>query len=233
MRCLFASIALSAACGEEGTVARVSFAAEAHGAASGPLEIDTPSGWHVRLETARISIGPIYFRNIKPNAGGVEDEGRVIAQVLAQFTVDALDPTPRTIEGGGLGTSEPTLSAEVRLAEAADGPIAEAFGIRSAIAQISGVATKTSSVVSFEGSFRVLKTGSDFKVFRDHRLTGVPADIIPDQGGTLSVIVDASHWVDSVVFDRLVSGSLDSPAALGQLRAGVVSRAAFSFNWSP
>lgn len=238
MRMMSLSIALLiVGCGDEGTVARVRFEVEARGLArstAAPLELMTPSGWSVRLDRALLSLGPLYFRNVTPNAGTVEVDGRVIAQVLSEVTVDALDPVARPVEGGGNGTSEPARSAEVRLAEATRGQLAEQFGPGRVIAHLSGQATKSSSVVDFDGAFEIPAAGSaPYKVFRDHRLLGVPSEFTPDEGGTLTLEVDPSHWLDSVVFEQLGVDGFDAAPARAQLRAGIGSRAAFSFTWRP
>lgn len=206
--------------------------------ASQPFTVTTPSGWSVTLTAAQVAIGPVYFRNGPPGAGTDEDDGRVVGEVLAQFTVDALDPNLGAIEGAGHGVTEPARSAEVRLYEANDGPIADGAGAGVAVAHVAGVAQRDGVTVRFDGALALAMGGgsaSGYPSALAHRVAHIAADFTPDEGGTLTLRVDPSHWLDAVAFDPAgTPPDFTTRTATTQLLGGVgAASGVFAFTWEP
>jgi hypothetical protein len=200
-----------------------------------PFAVTTPQGWTVTLSAAQVSLGPIYLRNGSMGAGTDEDDGRVVAEVLAQLTVDALNPELGVVEGAAQGTTEPARSAEVRLVEASEGPIAAAAGPGVAVAHVAGVAERAGVAVPFEGALALgaLGTATDYAGVLAHRVAHVPVEFTPEGDGTLTLRVDPTHWFDAVVFDP-GGAPPDFSARPGaeQLRAGVAAAAGvYLFSW--
>lgn len=234
-------IAVLTGCFDEGSVERVTFEAAGRGAnrdTASPLVVTTRNGWSVTLEQARLSVGPLYFGNAL--ATGYQSEvGRPVAEVLSITTIDALSPTPTIFAEPGRGVSEMARAAEVRLAEAADGPIAERAGPNEAVAFVSGVARREAEEIPFAGNYAIpLGRDSDAYTWsQQHRITNIPVSFVPRDGGALTLIVDPRGWVDSVRFERLPVGDdgvrdFDDDAVQAQLRAGVAVRDAFHVEWT-
>lgn len=206
--------------------------------ATQPFAVTTPQGWSVTLTAAQISVGPLYFHNGQPGYGTGEDDGRVVAQVLAQFTIDALNPGLGMIEHAGSGNNEPALTGEVRLVEPNDGPIADAAGAGMAVAHVAGVAVRGTTVIHFDGSLELPMgaTASGYESWLQHRVSRIPTPFTPEEGGTLTLRVDPTHWLDDVTFDAVGGTSPDfsnrstTTQLLGQI--GSATRV-FVFTWSP
>jgi hypothetical protein len=230
-----------ASCAYDPPLAQVSFHVAFAGVdrdAAQPFTVTTPQGWSVTLTAAQVSIGPIYFHNGQPGFGTDEDDGRVVAQVLAQFTVDALNPSVGTIEHAGTGNNEPARSGEVRLVEANDGPIADTAGAGMAVAHIAGVAVRGAVVIRFDGSLELPMgaTASGYESWLQHRVSHIPTTFTPDEGGTLTLRVDPTHWLDNVTFDAAGGTAPDfsSRSTATQLLGQVGSSTrVFVFTWSP
>lgn len=202
------ALALLATCGPESTLHRVGFRVRVGGVerdAREPLRVRTPSGWDVTLTAAEVSIGPIYFRNAPPSAGTTDPQGRAVAQVLARFPVDALDPSLVELPEGGNGIDEPARSAEIRLAELTSGPVADAAGGAPAIAHVAGSAVRDGVTIVFDGVLALPMDGtqSDYDWVRSHRVEDIPVEFRAADGGTLTLRVDPTHWLDAVDFESL------------------------------
>ena len=238
------AVALAVACGEDNPLRHVTFGFSAAGYLrdpSGPPVVHTRLGWDVTLASAQVSIGPIYLHNTAPMVGTDMEQGRVVAEVLDTFTVDVLNPTPEVIPIGGNGTTEPVLSAEVRMAEAVDGPIAIAAGPGVAVAHFAGVATRAGVSIQFDGTLTLpMDSGAGaYAAFIDHIVSNIPFSFTAGQGGTLTLRVDPTHWFDFVDFGSLGPvgtpvQSFASPAAQAEVTPGIVSsNAVYLFSWTP
>jgi hypothetical protein len=172
-----------------------------------PFEVQTALGWDVTLSAAELSVAGVYFRNAAPASGTADEQGRVTAQVLGPFTIDALDPVE---QGPGMTASavtEPVRSAELWLTEAEQGPIAAARGPLRALAHVAGVARRADQAVAFDGGLE-LPLQSDARGYESwmaRRLRRLEADFVPDQDGRLQITVDPSHFLDAVQFDKLTA----------------------------
>jgi hypothetical protein len=229
-----------AACSYDVPLERVAFHVRAGGVArdaSQPLTVTTPQGWTVTLTAAQVSIGPIYLHNGQAGVGTDQDDGRVVAQVLAQFTVDALSPALGPVDGAAEGITEPARTAEVRLVEASAGPVADAAGADVAVAHVAGVARRGGVEIPFDGSLRLPMgaTVSGYQTTLQHRVSHVPAAFTPAEGGTLTLRVDPTHWLDGVPFDAGGAAfDFGTRSATTQLLGGVgASSGVFVFVWEP
>lgn len=219
-------------CGDEGSLERVRFTARsASGApAARPLVVRTPLGWEVTLRTAAVSVGALYCRTTPPSAGtSSSEEGRVVAQVLSGFTVDALNADAVEVPGGGNAVTETSRSCELRLLDATSGPVSEG-GSRTALARVAGTARRGAEVIEFDGVLDapVDRSRPAYQSVADRRIYGIAVEFTPGEGGALTLRVDPTHWLDEVRFEALPLRSegssthtFDDALARAQLRAGV------------
>jgi len=234
-----AGLALLAACADDaGSVRRVQLRVSARG--SELQEIQTPSGWRVTLAAAELSVAAVYFRNAKNDGGTADAQGRVVAQVLGPFTLDALDPESQPLQVEASAVSERALSAEIWLTEAQAGPVADALGPFTALAHVAGVARRGDSSVAFDGGLQFPESSGDpagYQTWSNRRIRRLACDFVPNAGGELQIRVDPSHFVDAVTFDTLSEGddahSFISAAEQLQLRNGVALTAAYTFDFAP
>jgi hypothetical protein len=227
-----------ASCAVEPPLEQTPFAFRFAGAArdtSQPLMVQSRYGWSVTLTAAEVSIGPIYFYNNAPSAGTNELNGTPVAQVLAQFTVDALNPGWGEITGATTAITQRALSAELRLFEATDGPIAVAAGPSTAIAHVAGRAQRLDRVVSFDATLRLPLDGTStaYAALAQHQVRRISADFTAARGGTLSLTLDASRWFEAVEFlnERGEPVNFSDRISAAQLLAGIASAQAFQFTW--
>jgi hypothetical protein len=233
-----AALLLTAACdGDAGRVRRVEFAVSVVGAT--PNTLQTPSGWEVSLAAAELSVAAVYFRNAR-NAGGTADEqGRVVAQVLGPFTIDALDPEPQTVAVMASAVTERALSAEVWLTEAEQGPVADALGPFAALVHVAGVARRAETEVAFDGGlqFPEGREQSGYQTWSNRRIRRLACDLLPSAGGELQIRVDPGHFLDAVQFDSLSQAdgahTFITDAEQLQLRNGIALTGAYGFGFEP
>lgn len=240
-RALLALALALASCGDDSTILRVTFDANAAGfarAAAGPATFRTAQGWDVTLTDAKLSIGAMYFRNAAPDDGPAPYDGRAVAQVLTGFVVDALDPQPRAIPNGGNGTTEAVMVGEVRFDAASSGPIAR--GGRYAVAYVAGTATRGADMVTFAGTVQLGNdpARTDYQSASDRRLSLLAVSFTPRQGGALTLRVSPARWFDQLDFSTLgpagaATRDLSSTTVALQFRNGVAAaRDAFLFQWT-
>lgn len=231
---------LAGACSDDrGHLERIQFEVEVAGLArdaSEPLVVRTPLGWEVAVETARLSFAAIYFRNTASVTGTAEDSGRVSAQVLGPFDVDALNPEPQTPPVQASALTEPALSAELWLTEAETGPIADSLGAFTSLAHFAGVARRGELEVPFDGAltFPLTRDGSAYQAWLNRRIRRVPSDFLPHAGGRLRLEVDPSHFFDAVSFETLSGDELrdfSEDGAAIQLRSGLAAVSGYRFSW--
>ena len=232
------ALLLVAACGEDaGLVRRVQFQVSVAG--SEPLRVHTPSGWEVSLAAAELSVAALYFRNAQNVGGTADEQGRVVAQVLGPFSIDALDPAPLRVAVTASALTERALSAELWLTEADDGPIADALGPFSALAHVAGTARRADRELSFDGGLQFPEGGelSGYQTWSNRRIRRLACNFVPSAGGELQIRIDPSHFVDSVQFDSLSEGdgarTFATDAEQLQLRNGIALTGAYAFSFVP
>lgn len=236
-----AAAVLLAACAYDTPLTSVSFPVRYGGFArdaSQPLTLHTNQGWEVTLTAAEVAVGPLYLYNAAPATGTTDADGRVVGEVLARFTVNALDPTPVTLPTPGRGVNEAARSAEVRLYEPDEGPVADAGGPGNAVAHVAGTATRDGQTVNFDGAL-ILPSGgttSEYLQSLQHRVQQVPVALTPAAAGALVLRVDPSHWFDSVEFATPTGAPVNFEVSTGatQLLAGLrASAGVYAFTWEP
>lgn len=235
---LMAATSLLACAQDAGEVRRVRFTVSARGAAVSDLR--TPSGWDVSLAAAELSVAAVYFRNATNDGGTADAQGRVVAQVLGPFTIDALDPQPQLLEVDASGVTARALSAELVLTEAQEGPVADALGPFSALAHVAGVARRAEVEVAFDGGLQFPEGSGDregYQTWSNRRVRRLRCDFAPRAGGELQIRVDPAHFLDAVAFDSLSEGdgahSFVTDAEQLQLRNGIALTSAYDFDFPP
>jgi hypothetical protein len=224
-----------AACSDDtGEVRRISMRVQVVGTPSHAV-IQTPSGWEVTLAAAEISVAGVYFRNVAPTSGTADDQGRVVAQVLGPFTIDALAEQPEELSVLASALTEPARSAELVLTEAESGPVADALGSASALAHVAGVARRGELSIPFDGGL-VLPLTNDSGAYDSwvlRRIRRLAVDFSAQAENVLSLRLDPSHFVDSVAFESLGpeqgTRTFQTKAEQLQLRDGIASPAGYAF----
>jgi hypothetical protein len=185
-------------------------------------------------------VAAVYFRNATNDGGTADAQGRVVAQVLGPFTLDALDPEPQSLAVDASAVTERALSAELVLIEAEEGPVADALGPFAALAHVAGVARREGSEVAFDGGLQFPEGSADrdgYQTWSNRRVRRLRCDFVPRAGGELQIRVDPAHFLDAVAFDSLSEGdgarSFVTDAEQLQLRNGLALTAAYGFDFAP
>ncbi len=212
------SVALSlVACGEtEGEVVTVDVALETSGS---PTSFTTNTGWEVRLDEARIALGPLFgfaprfeggataalrafvFPVARAHGGTDPLNGRrVRAEWLGQVAFDA---TP----GAGpvvLGTIE-AESGEVDAVTVTLNPpdAANAAAMHDHHLWARGQASKDGRTIRFEGGLDIPDEGLS------RRVEDIPIDAFLEQGGRWTITARPEQWFQDADFDRLTEQSAD------------------------
>jgi len=234
---LFAACA-SGCSSDVGELRRISLPVEISGVARDPtssFDVQTPLGWDVTLRAAELSVAAVYFRNAAPASGTADEQGRVTAQVLGPFTIDALDPEPQGLAVIASAITEPVRSAELWLTEADQGPIADSRGPLRALAHVAGVARRADQEIAFDGGLEVpLESDArGYDSWMARRLRRLGADFVPTRDGVLQIAVDPSHFLDAVQFDKLTPATqtrdLSEDADQLRLLSGIANVAGYRF----
>jgi hypothetical protein len=232
---LMAAGLLGACASDAGSVSRADL--DFHVAGTDVGSIDTPLGWHVQLDVAELSVAAIYFRDAPSVTGTADDQGRVTAQVLGPFTLDALDANEHDVDARATAVTERAQSAELWLTEAEAGAIADALGPSVALAHLAGTAAQGDALVPFDGALIVPLTRDEraYQAYLNRRVRRVPTDFTPRAGGTLTLHVDPTHWLDGVTFDTLTptddTRAFNTEADAVQLRSGIAAVSGYTFEW--
>ena len=215
---LAASLGLAAACAGTAGGDRFVFEARAGGAArdgAGPLTFTNDKGWETTLTQCNVTFGPVYLNAVAPLTGQQTwlgrwllpfahadgsshlEGGRVVGEVLAQITVNALSPSLDRL-GAGVTTVEAVRTAEIGFYPPSGVPIDQAE-IEQAALDVRGSATRGGVTVRFRGAI-VLDDAwlpdpkpdapGAASILALRLVRGVPASFTPSRGGTLEVRVD-------------------------------------------
>lgn len=210
------SVLLLGACGNtEGDVVTIEVALETP---SSPSTFTTDTGWEVRLEQARIAIGPLFAFAPRFEGGSVAavrsflfpvarahggtdplNGRRVRAEWLRQIAFDAMAAEPMSLglieaESGEVDAVTVTLNPpEAGNAETTEGHHA----------WVRGEATKNGTTIAFEGGLDISDEGLS------RRVENIPIDAFVEEGGRWVVAVHASEWFRDAQFDRLTEHNED------------------------
>jgi hypothetical protein len=204
-------VLLAAACGEtEGEIVTIEVALEAP---ASPSTFTTSTGWEVRLDEARVAIGPLFafaprfeggavaalrsFFMPRARAHGGTDPlngRRVRAEWLGQVAFDATPGADPVV----LGVIE-AESGEVDAVTVTLNPPEpdHAATLHDHHFWVRGEATKDGETIPFEGGLDIPDEGLS------RRVESIPIDAFLDQGGRWTVTVRATEWLQDALFDRL------------------------------
>jgi len=229
-------VCVLAACSDDtGEVRRMEMRVQVIGTPSATT-IQTSSGWDVTLAAAELSVAGVYFRNAVPTSGTADDQGRVVAQVLGPFTIDALAEQPEGLSVLATVLTEPVRSAELVMTEAESGPIAEALGSARALAHVAGIARRDEQEVTFDGGLILPLTNDSgaYDTWVLRRIRRLAVDFTAQDQSVLNLRVDPSRFLDSVAFESLgpEQGTriFQSESQQLQLRDGIASPAGYDFS---
>jgi hypothetical protein len=253
LRAAIAALALSACTGTTGEDL-VTFAAAAAGpedaaAGGGPLEFDIPTGFHVRLETAKLHVGALYLNQSVPISGAAETgcilPGIYVAEVVEGRDVDLLSSTPQPFPVDGHGTTVAAKAGEVWLTGGdVDAPVDD-----TPILVVSGTATGADGVsVPFDGTLTIGKNrvvpsrntaqpGAN-PICKQRIVTPIVVDLSVRQGGTLLLRADPRLLFSSVDFTNLGGSSTfddqsRTQASRNLYQALHAAGTVYRFEWKP
>lgn len=207
---------LLGACGDtEGNIVTIEVALETP---SSPSSFTTSTGWDVRLDEARIAMGPLFafaprfeggtvaairsllFPVARAHGGTDPLNGRrVRAEWLRQVVFDAVGGEAMSLglieaESGEIDAVTVTLDPP----DAANAESTEGHHLWA-----RGEATKNGSTIAFEGGLNVPDQGLS------RRVENIPIDAFVDEGGRWVVTVHPSEWFRDAQFDRLTEQNED------------------------
>jgi hypothetical protein len=180
---------------------------------SQPFTFTTGQGWTVRLDQARVVLGPLYF-NIDASQPSVFRSGVVIVQATEQFIVDVLDPTLQDVPGGADGETGHAVSVEIGLyttAQSYNDTLTLAAPLaaddQQGTAYLAGEATKGAAVIDFAGRVQITSAlvSALAPIDQLSRIAGAVCDLsFTTMSGPLELRVNPSHWFDQANFCSLV-----------------------------
>jgi hypothetical protein len=224
-------------CGSTGSK-RFVFDARAGGIerdATQPHVFTNERGWTITLTKAAVTIGPVYLNVVAPLRSGETSwmrpfirsafahdehlgEGRVVGEVLAQVTIDALSPVLVPFGSQGSMTQEHVRTADVFLWPPPETP-PETTNIDAASAELAGEAVRGKDHVRFRGRLVIDDAwASDAKpgersatpISEIRQVRGVPASFYPVEGGALEIRVDVCPLFRGADFSNLAANPTDA-----------------------
>ena len=229
-----ATLALALGCSPSTGSERFSFHAVAGGNpefSGTPLTFQNESGWNITLSEARVTLGPIYLNSqaglrdesasilnflVKPaHAQGAShlESGRVVGEVLAQVTFDALSSNLVEFPSLGSMVSEPVRTAEVWFYPA-DGSAQVPVALR-----VRGRAERAARSVAFRGDLLLnedwVANGNQgargAQALADLRkVRGIATVFQPSVGGSLALRFDVRRLFRGANFDSLEQNPSDA-----------------------
>ncbi|HVY29610.1 MAG TPA: hypothetical protein VHB79_23785 [Polyangiaceae bacterium] len=217
---------------------RFHFEARIRGTAStgDAYTFENESGWLVRLDRAQVTLGPVYLNVVPPLrdksasiwdllvkpawADGAShlDSGRVVGEVLAQVSFDALSEQPVTFPALGTITQEEVRTADVWFYPEPGTP-AEAKKLDTVALDIAGQATRGDAIVPFRGLLKLddswianqtASTRGNTSLATIRQVRGIPASFFPDPGGFLEITFDVKRLLRGADFSNLQANKTDS-----------------------
>ena len=203
----------AAACGTTGGDL-VQFGVVARGA--GTAALDNAFGWRVELSRAVLHIGAVYLNRSAPNSGAQATAcilpGVYTAQELSALDVDVLSTAPQPFPAPGTGTDDEVVAGEIWLT----GGDINAVSDDTAIVDLAGTATQGAQVVPFSARIQISSANrglastpglpSLHPICKQRIVSPIRTDLVPHDGGTLTIAVDPSGWFATVDFATLPPG---------------------------
>lgn len=248
-----AALGLGGACAGSAGGERYAFDAYVAGAAreaAATLTFTNEKGWQTTLSKCTVTVGPVYLNTAQPlngqqtwlerfflpyaHAQGASDleNGRIVGQVLAQLSFDALSPGLVRL-GTGEIARETVRTAEIGFYPP-PGIAVDQAKIDQAAADVAGVATKQGTTVRFRGRLvlddawlpdpRPGAPGAA-SVLTLRLVRGVPAGFTPSRGGALELRLDPTVLLAGADFSALdgAPADPDGTKVLVQSKAGPVT----------
>lgn len=231
------ALGLAGACAGSAGGERYNFDAYVAGVAregSGPQAFTNEKGWETTLSKCEITLGPVYLNTAVPLSGPQTwlgrlflpyaraegesqlESGRIVGQVLAQVSFDALSPKLVRL-GTGESAHDAVRTAEIGFYPPPGVPV-DQTKIDQAAVDVAGTATKQGATVRFRGRL-VLddawlpdpKPGAPgaASVLTLRLVRGVPAGFTPSRGGALELRVDPTVLFAGADFSALTDSPTD------------------------
>jgi hypothetical protein len=206
----------------------ITFSAAAAGPATlppagGPLEFDSPLGYHVRLDRARLHVGAVYLNQTLPLSGGADttciQPGVYVAQVIQGLDIDTLSSRQQPFPVDGEGTTLPAQAGEVWLT---GGDVTAAVD-NTTILDVAGEAFRDPERFPFSGTITISNNRTPRPpnpatlpgakpICKVRIVTPVLVDLALAPGGTLVLRADPRLLFANVEFAGLARTS-DDPLA--------------------
>lgn len=249
---VFAAVSSSCAGGTGGK--RFDFDARIGGIASADPSAFTftnQNDWVITLTRAEVTLGPIYLNVVTPlvdrplglldrlvpsawaRGEAHLDPGRIVGEVLAQASFNALSAELVSFPLRGALTEEQVHTAEVWFYPQA-GVSADVKKIDTPALEVAGTATRGDSTVAFRGTLILNdawltdqpsgQQGSQ-PITEIRKLRGIPASFFPTQGGSLELRFDVTRLFRGANFSNLTQNPSDPDGTklLVQSKAGPVT----------
>jgi hypothetical protein len=232
---------LAAASGCAGGTGSQRFNFEARAGGRGAATADghtftNEKGWVVSLRRANVTLGPVYLNVIPPltdasasfwnffirpawaHGEGHLDAGRIVGEVLAQVTFDALSAELVPFPSRGTITQEEVRTAEIWFYPA-PGVSADTTRIDTVALDVAGVATRGNERVGFRGqivlnddwiSEQTSGERGNQSITSIRKVRGVPATLFPSEGGQLELRFDITRLFRGADFASLEHSRADN-----------------------
>ncbi len=250
------AFAAAAGCGglTAGDLITYEVAAASTTATASPERFPSATAWTIELDTALVLVGPVYLYGggqraeswglpawLGPRvayahpADATFDRGPVLGDVLDQFVVDLLDPSPTSL-GIVPGVAGTTATMELHLHPAGftalGSPVAELEPLGGATFLLEGRASRGDVTVPF--SARGDLVGQPAQRVVESVEVGVELSDRGDSPGRLIIQIRVDEWFRFVDFARLedVPDPFAPETVAGAaLRRGIRSRFAYGAEW--
>jgi hypothetical protein len=177
----------------------------------GAFTFQSPLGWQVELDAAKIALGPFYF-NVQPPQSPTLRSGVVIYQVVSQVVVDPLDPTLFAVDGGGTGITGQAIAVEVDLFPPdLDQTLEDQTLLNQSTAYLSGIASRTTDggvqAIPFQGFITINSSlATDANPLPSlQRVNGADCNLtFTTAPQAVQMRVDPTHWFDTADFASLL-----------------------------
>jgi len=232
------AFAVTASCAGGTGSERFHFEARVRGTTSKAGEayrFENESGWLIRLDRAQVTLGPVYLNVIPPlrdSSASIWDflvkpawahgeshlgSGRVVGEVLAQVSFDALSSESVAFPALGTLTQEEVRTADVCFYPEPRTSV-DAKKLDTVALDIAGRASRGSEVIAFRGLLKLddswianqtASTRGNTSLAAIRQVRGIPASFLPSQGGALDITFDVKRLLRGADFSNLQANKSD------------------------
>lgn len=251
---LLVGLLSEAGCAGDTGTKRFSFDAEIGGAerdGSGPLTFTNQTGWTITLTRAEVTLGPVYLNVIPPlrdptqslldffvgtawaHGEGHLGEGRIVGQVLAQVSFDALSPALVPFPALGTISQEEVRTTEVWFYPE-PGVSSDTTKIDTVAFDVVGEAVRGDDDIRFRGALilndawlpdQPAGTRGNQSIAGIRKVRGIPGAFSPAEGGHLEIRFDVTRLFRGADFSNLEDNPSDQDGTkvLVQSKSGNVT----------